>query len=235
VILKRLKSADRYNDYRPTLKQEHASRIYLRDKGLQDFAPLHFVDSGSFMAIVLPFIRGTSVQDLINERNPSMKWSLPAIISAADEVARVNEADCLHCDVKTDNFIYDEITAKARLIDFGFSTAPMHPHEGGIVYGTPDFFSLETLRGSFDKKRDVFALAVTAYETFTCRPYLRGSFKSELPLDWHLRVGKAPQWPPADKLLMPDAAQSLIDETIVSPSNSRPTAREFAARLRSLA
>ena len=74
----------------------------------------------------------------------------------------------VHCDVKLENFLYDDPgRSHLKLIDFGFSkhSAPGHYLESSC--GTMQYIAPEVIRGGYTNQRDLWSLGVIVF-TLLC-------------------------------------------------------------------
>jgi predicted Ser/Thr protein kinase len=122
----------------------------------------------SFM--VMEYIRGKTLRDVIAERGPLPAHQAARIVSqVAAALDAAHEAGVIHCDVKPANVILDE-QGTAKLTDFGIARAARGPREHELI-GTARYIAPERVEGEPATERsDVFSLGLVAYELLAGRP-----------------------------------------------------------------
>ena len=175
VVLKFLKQEIRANSqaveefeigYRRVQQLNHTNIVPLYDIGRDE----HF---GVFQ--VMQFVEGTTLQDLISERQKRGKtFSLDEICDllgpVADALDYSAEANIVHCDVKPANIIVEKSTGRPYVLDFGLATeirATLSRHSrtrveipGTALYMSPEQWKAQPL----NKFTDQYSLAVVAWE-----------------------------------------------------------------------
>jgi serine/threonine protein kinase len=139
---------------------------------------LDFGQSGDTVYIVMPFLSGGSLADMV-QRDRSV--SPPSTASAAAQVAvaldHANRRGVVHRDVKPDNILFDE-EGNAYITDFGIATARFHGRltASGRAMGTPHYMSPEQAMGKLvDGRSDLYALGVVMYEALVGFPPFDGA------------------------------------------------------------
>jgi serine/threonine protein kinase len=122
----------------------------------------------SFM--VMEYVRGKTLRDVIAERGPLPAHQAARIIAqVAAALDAAHEAGVIHCDVKPANVILDE-QGTAKLTDFGIARAARGPREHELI-GTARYIAPERVAGDPATERsDVFSLGLVAYELLAGRP-----------------------------------------------------------------
>ena len=129
----------------------------------------HGLTTNGEVYLVQEWVDGTGLRALIGEHHERLEGNRLAILSqVADAVEYMHQDKYLHRDICPRNVL---VTAQiqVKLIDFGL-TLPYRPEfcRPGNLTGTPQYLAPEIMKRSpTDHRVDLFALGVTAYETFT--------------------------------------------------------------------
>jgi serine/threonine-protein kinase len=128
--------------------------------------------------IVMEFVRGTLLRDLLHER----QLGIPEALGYAEGVLTALEfshrAGVIHRDIKSANIMITD-TGLVKVMDFGIARAisdssTTQAHTVGIV-GTAQYFSPEQARGeSVDARTDLYSTGVLLYEMLAGRPPFKG-------------------------------------------------------------
>ena len=141
---------------------------------------------GAFL--VMRFLRGGSVEDLIGEGPLSVERAATLLDQIAAALAAAHRQGVVHRDVKPGNVLLDE-EGNAYLTDFGVALDAGSPERtsGTMMRGTPAYLSPEQVRlESATPQSDVYALGVVLYEMLTGEhPFPEASLSALL--DRHLR------------------------------------------------
>ncbi len=134
---------------------------------------------GDLVYLVMEFVDGPSLRDLVRERGPLE----PTVVAAlGEQVAKaLGEAHLqgvVHRDVKPANILLTR-DGVAKVTDFGIAKALAGNQatltSPGTVVGTAAYVAPEQLEGgSIDPRADVYALGVVLYECLTGQPAFSG-------------------------------------------------------------
>jgi serine/threonine protein kinase len=97
---------------------------------------------------------------------------------AAEALNYAHSENVVHRDIKPANIIYDPVTDRLKITDFGFAhITDSGRTRTGLVLGTPSFKSPEQLSdGRVTAASDLFSLGVTLYQLLTGKlPFQSGS------------------------------------------------------------
>ena len=136
----------------------------------------HFVVPGQGQYLVMDFVEGRSLRDLLNERGGPLAEAevLPWIrqVCEALDYLHTRTPPIIHRDVKPDNIIITS-DGRAVLVDFGISKI-FDPGKGTTIGAravTPGYSPPEQYgRGRTDARSDVYALGATLYTLLTGQP-----------------------------------------------------------------
>ena len=119
--------------------------------------------------LVMELIEGLGLNYLIETRSPQLEGNrVNFLTQMADAVEYIHKHGFLHRDICPRNVMVTK-EGQVKMIDFGL-TIPNTPEflKPGNRTGTPNYLAPELIRRvPTDHRVDLFALGVTAYETFT--------------------------------------------------------------------
>ncbi|HRE01560.1 MAG TPA: serine/threonine-protein kinase, partial [Ilumatobacteraceae bacterium] len=135
------------------------------------------IDFDGRQAVVMPFINGKSLRQLLDEQrrlSPDLTMHIGQHVAAALDAAHKN--DLVHRDVKPGNIL---ITPDGRVLltDFGIAKGVSSNEDltnDNIMMGTAKYLSPEQVRGvKLDGRADLYALGLVMYECLAGRvPFL---------------------------------------------------------------
>ncbi|MCX4243349.1 serine/threonine-protein kinase [Paraliomyxa miuraensis] len=161
------------NEARLAAGLDHGNIAHVLDFGSQ--GPEHY--------LVLEYVHGCSVLELLKEAGKHGGLSLPCALTIVHEVAAAlhyahdkagpdgRPLGLVHRDVSPSNVLvsYD---GEVKLVDFGIAKATAHTRvtQSGTIKGKLAYMAPEQVRGeTLDRRADVFSLAVVMYELCTGR------------------------------------------------------------------
>ncbi|HBE67852.1 MAG TPA: serine/threonine protein kinase [Planctomycetaceae bacterium] len=141
---------------------------------------IHGVSNDSNLPyIVMPFIRGSSLQNRIDQIGP---LSIPEILrigaQLAAGLAAAHRQGLVHRDVKPANILLEEGVERVSITDFGLARAvdDATMTQSGLIVGTPQYMSPEQARGeAIDERSDLFSLGSVMYAMCTGHPPFHAS------------------------------------------------------------
>jgi serine/threonine-protein kinase len=129
--------------------------------------------------VVMEYLEGAGLNSLIIGRSPLLDGRRVNLLrQAAEALEAVHHAGYIHRDVCPRNFMVTSDAEELTLIDFGLTVpATAHFMQPGNRTGTPNYMAPELVkRKATDKRLDVFAFGVSAYEICTFHlPWERGT------------------------------------------------------------
>lgn len=139
---------------------------------------IHGVDEANGLPyLVMPYIRGTSLQRRIDQTGPlSVSEILRIALQTARGLAAAHDQGLVHRDIKPANILLDGTTERVLITDFGLARAADDASltHSGVIAGTPYFMSPEQAQGSgIDHRSDLFSLGSVMYAMCTGRPPFR--------------------------------------------------------------
>jgi serine/threonine-protein kinase len=129
--------------------------------------------------VVMEFLEGEGLNFLIVSKSPLLEGRRVAILrQAAEALQAVHDAGYIYRDVCPRNYMLDPSGTELKMIDFGLAV-PATPAfmQPGNRTGNPNYMAPELVkRRATDKRIDIFAFGVTAYEICTGQlPWERGT------------------------------------------------------------
>jgi serine/threonine protein kinase len=195
----------------------------------------HGLTTAGEQYIVMELIDGMGLNFLIETGSPSLRGHrIDYLCQIADALEYLHGQRFLHRDICPRNVMVNK-EGVVKLIDFGLAV-PYTPAfcRPGNRTGTPDYLAPELIaRRETDHRVDLFALGVTAYETFTnALPWEKTRGSMEV-LRQHLgRAGRDPREVKPD---LDAATVKLLIKAIDRDREARfQTAAEFREALRAL-
>src|SRR6185436_3388363 len=144
--------------------------------------------------IVMEFVRGQTLADLISKHNLTLERALEIIIDVALALGEAHRHGIVHRDIKPSNIAIAE-NGQVKVLDFGLAkqveTDPeiksgthgvaVTQTREGVMLGTPMYLSPEQAMGvSVDARSDLFSLGSVFYECVTGQPPFGGSSPIEI-------------------------------------------------------
>ncbi|HKH44363.1 MAG TPA: protein kinase [Thermoanaerobaculia bacterium] len=183
------------------------------------------VEDGSGLAIVMEYVEGRTLAELMEEGLPDAVLALRLASDVAEGLAAAHAAGLVHRDLKAENVIVTT-EGRAKILDFGIAKAVLAAAEDesltayGMVIGTSRSMSPEQASGGeVDARSDLFSLGVLLYEMLTGRSPFQGSNS----LDTLHRV--ITHHPPPISALRPDLPRdlsTLVELLLAKDREARP-------------
>ena len=127
--------------------------------------------------LVMPFVRGTSLQKRIDSQGPlPLKDTLRIGAQIAAGLAAAHDQGLVHRDIKPANILLEEGVERVTITDFGLARAVDDASMtcSGVIAGTPQYMSPEQARGEpIDARSDLFSLGGVLYAMCTGRSPFR--------------------------------------------------------------
>jgi eukaryotic-like serine/threonine-protein kinase len=193
--------------------------------------PIYRVESeGGLNYFVMKYISGTSLEDLLEKKEPLPVSEVQRILwEAACALGHAHQRGVVHRDVKPANIMFDH-DGRVMLTDFGISKA-LQAATGftatGMIIGTPHYMAPEQGKGApVDGRADQYSLGIVGYRMLT----------AELPFSGdsvHTIIYKhIYEEPPLASVKRPDVPGTLtvaISRALSKDPDQRfPTMEEFA-------
>lgn len=128
--------------------------------------------------IIMEYVRGRLLRDLLHERPFSIEESLEYAAGVLTALEFSHRAGVIHRDIKSANVMITD-QGQVKVMDFGIaravsdSSATMAQTSG--IMGTAQYFSPEQAKGeSVDARTDLYSTGVLLYEMLAGRPPFKG-------------------------------------------------------------
>ena len=184
-------------------------------------------EEGDVPFLVMEYIQGCSVQDLLDRGKP---LPIDDVLRIGAHVARglaaAHAQGLIHRDVKPANILLDEQTKAAKISDFGLARAidDSSLTQQGSLAGTPEYMSPEQAGcESVGSETDLFSLGSVLYSMCAGKP----PFQSETSLGV-LRMIREDS-PQALAEVRPETPRGLV-EIIEQLMSKTPEGRRYSAR-----
>jgi hypothetical protein len=133
--------------------------------------------------IVMEYVDGRSLADLLRERGPlPVREAVPILRDVVSAIVYVHAKGIVHRDIKPEN-IRISSAGFVKVLDFGIAKAEHAPGltQAGNVVGTPQYLSPEQLlTGRASPQSDIWALGIVFYEMMTGRVPFEGQFVGQI-------------------------------------------------------
>lgn len=127
--------------------------------------------------LVMPYVRGTSLQKRLDAEGPLPLNEILRIGSQiAAGLAAAHAQGLVHRDIKPANILLEQGVERVTITDFGLARAVDDATitQSGMIAGTPQYMSPEQARGeSVEQRSDLFSLGSVLYAICTGRPPFR--------------------------------------------------------------
>jgi eukaryotic-like serine/threonine-protein kinase len=174
--------------------------------------------------IVMEYVPGGDLKDLIDRRGTLSGGDLAALSGVAAGLAHAHERGVIHRDIKPHNILLDE-NGRPKLADFGIARAldATYATRTGSYLGTALYSSPEQLRGEgVTPKSDIYSLGATLYHAATGQVPFTGT-----PIEVASQhVSREPPPPRQLNDAVSESLEALILDCLRKDPASRPTADE---------
>jgi eukaryotic-like serine/threonine-protein kinase len=195
---------------------------------VHDFGNADLPSGETTAYLVMEFIEGKSLADLIAERGRiDARELMPVIAATAEALQHAHDRGVIHRDIKPGNILVRDRDGQAVLTDFGIarSGASGDLTQTGAVMGTASYIAPEQAEGTgVLPSSDMYSLGVVAFHGLTGhRP-----FQAENPIELALHHVRTPAPPlPQD---IPPGVRAFVERAMTKNPHQRfATGGEMAA------
>ena len=146
---------------------------------------LEYGQDGDMPFIVMEFVEGRSLQQIIKRGRPiSLQKTLSIVSQLLKALHYAHHLGIVHRDIKTANVMILKGSGAIKLADFGIASIAKSPEltMTGAVIGTPKYMSPEQMFGlKVDSRADLFSVAMVFLELLTLMPKSASIPRSSLP------------------------------------------------------
>ena len=130
-----------------------------------------FGKKGDFYYLLMEFVDGPNLRNLISEEKLSSSEALTIIPPLCEALEYAHGKNIVHCDIKPENLLID-IEGRVKVADFGIARILDQNStvmNSGKVSGTPGYMAPEQRENPIlvDARADVYSLGVVFYEMLT--------------------------------------------------------------------
>ncbi len=187
-----------------------------------------YLDAASGPCLVIEYVDGESLVDLIPEGGFPLKRGLDLAEASAKGLHHVHRNHLAHLDIKAENVMVTR-EGTPKLIDFGLAQRDTAGRESTLVLGTPVYMSPEQALGRpLGPASDVYSFGVLLYELFTGEVPFDDADPREI-LKAHVGRPAAPMSVLRPDL--PDGLVLLVADCLQKAAENRPWMVEVASRL----
>ncbi|MDT5269807.1 MAG: eukaryotic-like serine/threonine-protein kinase [Acidobacteriota bacterium] len=191
-----------------------------------------FMRAGDSFVMVLEFVRGVTLDHVIQQRGAiPVESAIPIFCQMLDGIQEAHDFGIIHRDIKPANMMLTD-KGTLKVLDFGIArilgTARM-TRQGNII-GTIEYMSPEQVRGfETDARSDIYSLGMLLYEMLTARcPF-------DIQNEFELMKAQIEQYPMPPRQLnpaIPEVVEQAIWRAIAKdPAQRYQSAAEFRAFL----
>jgi serine/threonine protein kinase len=238
---------------RPEIAVQVGRERFLREiriaAGLQHPGILGLIDSGGEGALlyyVMPYVDGGTLRlRLLRDGELPLAEGVRLLREIAEALAYAHSRSVLHRDIKPENVLF--VAGHPLLADFGLAKAAGEVEEqsapdalspttavdalstAGVVLGSPGYMAPEVLSGgdTADRRADLYAFGVLAYEVLTGRHPFAGAAGAEL---LRAHVGREPAPPRTLRPQLPAELDQLVSACLAKLPGDRPASAEEVVR-----
>lgn len=163
---------------------------------------------GQTAYLVMEYIKGHTLRDVINERGAlSPRLALALIDPVVEGLGAAHDAGLIHRDVKPENVLIAE-NGRIKIGDFGLARAVTTTTTTGTLIGTVAYLSPELVLGKpADARSDIYSTGIMLYEMLTGQQ----PFDGEVPIQVAYQHVNSTVAPPSG--LVPGLAEE-VDELV---------------------
>ncbi|GAB3286604.1 Stk1 family PASTA domain-containing Ser/Thr kinase [Sinomonas notoginsengisoli] len=178
---------------------------------------------GDLFYLVMEYVPGRNLRELLNEHGPlAPRQALALIDAVVDGLSAAHAAGLVHRDVKPENVLLGN-SGQIKVADFGLARAVTTSTSTGVTLGTVAYIAPELVqRSGGDERSDLYSVGIMLYELLTGHQPYRG----EIPVQVAMQHATRDVPPPS--ALVPGLSPEL-DELVQWASARDPEDRPVDA------
>jgi serine/threonine protein kinase len=169
-----------FEDSSVRFRREAAALARLNHAGIA--AIYELLEDGDQLVMVMEFVRGQTLQDLIDHVGPfSPQRAADVCMQVLAALEHAHSAGVVHRDLKPGNLMLTE-NGFIKIMDFGIARVDGSAHltSAGAMMGTPAYMAPEQVLGhAIDARADLYAMGVIFYRLISAEL----PFRAETPFD----------------------------------------------------
>lgn len=184
--------------------------------------------------LTMECLSGPSLAERISaERHLAPAAAAEIVMEVACGLHAAHAAGLVHRDIKPGNILYDAVSGRWKLSDFGLAQQTLAATpltQSGTLAGTPAYMSPEQVQGHrrLDARSDIYSLGLTLYECLTGEVPFRGA----LHLVLQQIIRDEPRLPGQIQEGIPRDLETICGKAIAKePAQRYDSAENFAADL----
>jgi len=182
--------------------------------------------------IVMAYYEGETLENRIRRSPLPLEEAIEIAIQVTQGLARVHEANIIHCDIKPANIIITD-RSEVKIVNFGLSKTAKRTKltKSGTRSGTADYMSPEQINGKeADVRSDIWALGIVLCEMIAGQVPFKGDYEQVVT---YSIVNEHPELLTMLRPGVPVALELLVLKCLEKESNNRSqTVHEIAEDLR---
>ncbi len=156
---------EKYNLNIKRLKREVEILSELKGNNIVKIYDYNFSDNNYY--IVMEYLEGSTLKQIINKRKFEINESLDIIIQIAKCISQIHKQNIIHRDIKPENIIYLD-SSQIKILDLGISFKEDQTEnitEEGNIIGSMSYIAPEIVDNKKPTKNsDIYSLGIILYE-----------------------------------------------------------------------
>jgi serine/threonine protein kinase/Flp pilus assembly protein TadD len=137
------------------------------------------IEENGHLCIVMEYIEGKSLRDVINEYNIGLDKIVDIIQQLCEGLSKAHKAGIVHRDIKPENIIIDQ-DARVKILDFGLAKLKgvSKLTKETSTLGTIHYMPPEQIQGKeVDQRSDIWSLGIVFYELLFGEAPFKGDYE----------------------------------------------------------
>lgn len=185
------------------------------------------VSGGKLPYMVLEFIDGLSLQEILEQRHSlSVEEAIPIFNQICDALTFAHNRHLFHRDLKPTNIIvvgWETENIDVRIIDFGVGVINKQEktEQGKSVAGSPPYMAPDQALGrSFDERSEIYCLGCVMFEVLTGRPPFIGDTALQT-ISLHAHAEPPSLSEAHGSFIFPESIESVIETCLKKSQDER--------------